>query len=154
MEEANAMEPQKEPQAETPEEFNVQADEEGGETPAEREETEAWLRDPEGGEETAGPSFLSWVGAVLLLLVPTVNLAYQASHPGEFRPCHDPSGTGRLCRSGCGDPGVIVKKRQLRLSSFFLSTFLFFNRSRRWRRPEAEGSCVAQPSLWPGRYPP
>lgn len=75
MEEANAMEPQKEPQAETPEEFNVQADEEGGETPAEREETEAWLRDPEGGEETAGPSFLSWVGTVLLLLVPAVNLA-------------------------------------------------------------------------------
>ena len=37
------------------------------------EETEEWPRDPEE-EEGVSPSFLGWVGTVLLLLVPAANL--------------------------------------------------------------------------------
>lgn len=68
-----------EPQEEAKEEALTEAPEGADALAAEEEaaegmeETEEWLRDPEE-EEGVFPSFLGWVGTVLLLLVPAANL--------------------------------------------------------------------------------
>ena len=58
----------------SPEGAGTLAAEEEKEATEGMDETEEWLRDPEE-EEGEFPSFLGWVGTVLLLLMPAVNLA-------------------------------------------------------------------------------